>query len=126
MGSIGFEEMLVVAIVAILIYGKQLPGIARKVGQGYSRLKRQVSDMKDEIRRQIPDEDVLNPPEGSSPPDPPGHNPPLPGPDPSDPEYRPAAGPFDPAKPANGNGQGEPKVPEPGTNPPAGESKAAP
>jgi Sec-independent protein translocase protein TatA len=105
MGSFGFEEMLVVAIVAIVIYGRDLPQTARKVGRWYGKLKRQLSDMKDEIVRQIPDEpeeDEFRAPPGGSAPDPPGHLPPspsagLPGPDPSDPEYRGPA-PFDPSR----------------------------
>jgi Tat protein translocase TatB subunit len=105
MGSFGFEEMLVVAIVAIVIYGRDLPQMARKVGRWYGKFKRQISDMKDEIVRQIPevpDEDEYRAPPGGSAPDPPGHQPPspspgLPGPDPSDPEYRGQA-PFDPSR----------------------------
>ena len=105
MGSIGFEEMVLILVVAILVYGKELPKVARKVGRWYSNLKRQMSDIKDEISRQIPDEDDFMAPPGESPPDPPGHAPPplgstpsadLPGPDAGDPEYRP---PFEPAKP---------------------------
>jgi Tat protein translocase TatB subunit len=116
MGSIGFEEMLIVAIVAIVIYGRDLPSIARKAGKWYGKLKRQISDMKDEIVRQIPDEDDFKAPPSSSEPDPPGHEPPspsagLPGPDPSDPEYKGSA-PFDPSSPPSG-GNGRPGAPAP-------------
>ncbi|HTF56312.1 MAG TPA: twin-arginine translocase TatA/TatE family subunit [Planctomycetota bacterium] len=116
MGSIGFEEMLIVAIVAIVIYGRDLPSIARKAGRWYGKLKRQVTDMKDEIVRQIPDDDDFKAPPSSSEPDPPGHAPPspsagLPGPDPSDPEYKGAA-PFDPSRGAAG-GNGTPGAPSP-------------
>lgn len=101
MGSFGFDEMLVVAIVAIVIYGRDLPQIARKVGRWYGKLKRQLSDMKDDIVRQIPeepDEDEFRAPPGRSEPDS-GHGSPspsagLPGPDPTDPEYKST---FDPA-----------------------------
>lgn len=104
MGSFGFEEMVVVAIIAIVVYGKDLPQIARKVGNWYGKVKRQLSDMRDDIVRQIPeepDENVYRAPPGGSEPDP-GHGAPspsagLPGPDPTDPEYRdPAA--FDPSR----------------------------
>jgi len=122
MGSIGFDEMLVVVVVAILVYGRDLPSVARKIGRWYSKLKRQLGDMKDDIIRQIPDEDgdEYKAPPSSSEPDPPGHDAPspsagLPGPDPSDPEYKGNA-PFDPARPAGGNGDA-PGAPasEPGT-----------
>ncbi|HKS15915.1 MAG TPA: hypothetical protein VJU16_01230 [Planctomycetota bacterium] len=105
MGSFGFDEMMVVAIVAIVVYGRDLPQIARKVGRWYGKLKRQLTDMKDEIVRQIPeepDEDEFRAPPASSPPDPPGHQAPspsagLPGPDPTDPEYK-APETFDPSR----------------------------
>ena len=84
MGSIGFGEMLLVLVVAILVYGKDLPRIARKVGRWYANLKRQMTDIKDEIVRQIPDEEELTTP---APPEPP----PTPAP--------PPAGTFDPARP---------------------------
>ncbi|HZL71803.1 MAG TPA: twin-arginine translocase TatA/TatE family subunit [Planctomycetota bacterium] len=105
MGSFGFEEMLVVAVVAILAFGKDLPQFARKAGKWYGKIKRQLSDMKEEIVRQIPediDEDEFRPPPGKSDPDP-GHGEPpspsagLPGPDPSDPEYKESSS-FDPAR----------------------------
>ena len=107
MGSFGFDEMLIVAIVAIVVYGRDLPQIARKVGRWYGKLKRQVTEMKDELVRQIPEDDEFRAPPSSSEPDPPGHEPPapsgaspsagLPGPDPSDPEYKPE-GSFDPSR----------------------------
>ncbi len=105
MGSIGFEEMFLVLVVAILVYGKELPRMARKVGRWYSALKRQVSDARDEVLRQIPDDDLFEAPPGGSPPDPPGHAPPplgssasagLPGPDPADPEHEAAKPPAPP------------------------------
>ena len=104
MGSFGFDEMLVVAIVAIVVFGKDLPQMARKVGRWYGKLKRQMTDMRDDIVRQIPEDpepDEFRAPPGGSDPDP-GHGAPspsagLPGPDPSDPEYK-EPQPFDPAR----------------------------
>ncbi|MBI4565204.1 MAG: hypothetical protein HY716_10975 [Planctomycetes bacterium] len=97
MGSIGFDEMLIVAIVAIIAFGKDLPAVMRRVGRWYSKILRQFNDMKEEIARQIPDEDLLD----DSPP--PSSSARLPGPDPSDPEYDPR--PFDPFRPPpEGNG----------------------
>lgn len=108
MGSIGFDELLLIFVVAILVYGKDLPRMARKVGRWYSAVKRQMAEIQNEIARQIPDDDELQIPPGGSEPDPPGHQAPspsvgLPGPDPSDPEYKAPEGPFDPSKPSNGH-----------------------
>ena len=64
MGSIGFEELLIVGVVAIILFGKDLPSVARKVGGWYMKAKRQISDIREEIQRQIPpieDDDLLNP-----------------------------------------------------------------
>ena len=103
MGPVGFEEMMVIVVVAILIFGKQLPSVARKMGGWYGKLKRHLGNIKDEIERQIPVEELNVDPSASG-----GvPNPPLPGPDPADPEYKPPN--FDPAKPAaDGNGHVEP------------------
>jgi Tat protein translocase TatB subunit len=59
MGDIGFSELVAIAIIAILIYGKDLPQAARKMANLYSKFRRQLTDIKDELRRQIP-EDALN------------------------------------------------------------------
>jgi Tat protein translocase TatB subunit len=58
MGDLGFSEMIAIAVIAILVYGKELPQAARKLAALYSKLRRQVTDIKDEIQRQIPDEEI--------------------------------------------------------------------
>lgn len=58
MGDISFGEMILIGIVAILLYGKNLPQVARKAAQFYSKIRRHLNDIKDEISRQIPPEDV--------------------------------------------------------------------
>jgi len=128
MGSFGFEEMMVVVVVAIILFGKDLPSMARKVGKWYFNLKRQLTDIKEELKSQIPEEsdftkdihDIsddlkagLSDAEVPSPPPPedaPSPSAGLPGPDPSDPEYKPSA--FDPARPANGDAHPAEAVPK--------------
>ncbi len=58
MGEFGFSEMVLIAIVAIVIYGKDLPSAARKMAQVYNKLRRQLTDVKDEIQRQIPIDEI--------------------------------------------------------------------
>jgi len=58
MGDIGFSELIAIAIIAILIYGKDLPQAARKMANLYTKFRRQLTDIKDELRRQIPDEEI--------------------------------------------------------------------
>ena len=58
MGDIGFSELVAIVIIAILIYGKDLPQAARKLANLYTKFRRQMTDIKDELRRQIPDEEI--------------------------------------------------------------------
>ena len=60
MGEFGFSEMVLIVIVAIVIYGKDLPQAARKLAQMYTKLRRQLTDIKDEIQRQIPVDEIRN------------------------------------------------------------------
>jgi sec-independent protein translocase protein TatB len=57
MGDIGFSEMLVILVVAILAFGKDLPQVVRKVGRFVGKARRYLLDIKDEVQRQIPVED---------------------------------------------------------------------
>lgn len=58
MGDIGFSELVAIVIIAILIYGKDLPQAARKMANLYTKFRRQLTDIKDELKRQIPDEEI--------------------------------------------------------------------
>jgi Tat protein translocase TatB subunit len=76
MGDIGFSELVAIVIIAILLYGKDLPQAARKLAGLYSKFRRQITDLKDELHRQIPAEELkidssLTSFEGSEPPQPP-------------------------------------------------------
>lgn len=69
MFEIGFSEILLVALVALLVFGpERLPGAARTAGLWIGRLKRSFNAMKaeverelgaDEIRRQLHNEEIL-------------------------------------------------------------------
>jgi len=63
-GDIAFSELLVIAIAAILCFGKDLPRVARKVGRHVGKARRWLLDIKEEVQRQLPmDEfDVENEP----------------------------------------------------------------
>jgi Sec-independent protein translocase protein TatA len=61
MGSVGFEEMLVIAIVAIIVWGDRLPQMARKAARIYAQLRNYMFQMRDEVMRQIPDEKTIFP-----------------------------------------------------------------
>ena len=54
MFDIGFSELLVIGIVALIVIGPQkLPRVARTVGHLLGRLQRYVADVKADINREI-------------------------------------------------------------------------
>jgi sec-independent protein translocase protein TatB len=54
MFDIGFSEMAVVAVVALIVLGpERLPKVARQAGQWLGKLQRYVSDVKSDISRQM-------------------------------------------------------------------------
>jgi len=65
--NLGFGEMVVLAVVAILVFGGELPQIARKVGRGFTEFKRGMSEHVSEIRSDL-DADLDAPPDDWEPP----------------------------------------------------------
>jgi len=54
MFDIGFSEMIVIAVVALVVIGpERLPRVARTAGLLLGRLQRYVSDVKSDINREI-------------------------------------------------------------------------
>jgi sec-independent protein translocase protein TatB len=54
MFDIGFSELLVIAVVALLVIGpERLPRVARTAGHMFGRLQRYVNDVKADIQREI-------------------------------------------------------------------------
>jgi len=54
MFDIGFSELVVVAIVALIVIGpERLPKVARTMGHFFGRLQRYVNDVKSDISREM-------------------------------------------------------------------------
>jgi sec-independent protein translocase protein TatB len=54
MFDIGFSEMMVIAVLALLVIGpERLPRVARTLGHLAGRLQRYVADVKSDINREI-------------------------------------------------------------------------
>ena len=54
MFDIGFSEMLVIAVVALIVIGPQrLPKVARTLGHLFGRMQRYVNDVKADISREM-------------------------------------------------------------------------
>jgi sec-independent protein translocase protein TatA len=64
MGNLGAGEILILAFIALLVFGgKGLPEAGRSIGRGLREFRRALSDVRDAVER--PDE----PPPSGSPPD---------------------------------------------------------
>ena len=54
MFDIGFSELLVIAVVALIVIGpQQLPKVARTLGHLFGRMQRYVNDVKADISREM-------------------------------------------------------------------------
>jgi sec-independent protein translocase protein TatB len=54
MFDIGFSELLVIGVVALLVIGpERLPKVARTAGHMFGRLQRYVNDVKADIQREV-------------------------------------------------------------------------
>ena len=59
MGNIGFPELVVIFIVALLVFGpRKLPELGRSLGRGISEFRRASSDLRTSIEREIENADV--------------------------------------------------------------------
>lgn len=59
MFDIGFSEILLVAVVALVVIGpERLPGVARNVGRYAGRLQRYVHDIKRDFNREVEFEEI--------------------------------------------------------------------
>src|ERR687897_1132903 len=59
MFDIGFTELMVISVVALIVIGpEKLPRVARTLGALAGRLQRYVSDVKSDINREIELEDL--------------------------------------------------------------------
>ena len=48
MGPLGIPEMIVIGIVALLLFGKRLPEVARSLGKGVVEFKKGMNGIDDE------------------------------------------------------------------------------
>lgn len=59
MFDIGFSELMVIAVVALIVIGpERLPKVARTVGHLFGRMQRYVNDVKSDISREMALDDL--------------------------------------------------------------------
>ncbi|MCL6555069.1 MAG: Sec-independent protein translocase protein TatB [Burkholderiales bacterium] len=60
MFDVGFSELLVIGVVALIVLGpERLPKVARTAGHLFGRFQRYVSEVKAEIRREMHNEEIM-------------------------------------------------------------------
>ena len=55
--SPGPQEMLIVGVIALLLFGKRLPEVARNLGKGFVEFKKGIAGVEDEVRSSVRDVD---------------------------------------------------------------------
>lgn len=53
MFGMGFTELLVVGIIAVMLFGKRLPEVARSLGKSYQQFRRGLEDVQREVNRTV-------------------------------------------------------------------------
>lgn len=54
MGSIGFPELLVIFVIALIVFGpRRLPEIGKALGQGINEFKRASRDLQNRLEQEI-------------------------------------------------------------------------
>ena len=51
--SIGITELVVLGVVAIVLFGKRLPEVARNVGKSYGELRKGLAELQSSINTEI-------------------------------------------------------------------------
>lgn len=65
MFGIGWQELLIIAVVALLIVGpKKLPDLAKSLGKGFSEFKKATEGVTDELKDTFKEEEKPKPDDG--------------------------------------------------------------
>ena len=52
-GSVGYPEMILLGVVAILLFGKKLPEVARSLGGSYREFRKSLTEIKSSFSEDI-------------------------------------------------------------------------
>ena len=60
-GGIGSAELIVMLIVAVILFGKKLPEVARNVGGSYAQFRKGLSEIQNSIEAEVEDSEDSSP-----------------------------------------------------------------
>ncbi len=60
--SFGFSEMLLIGVVALLVFGGNLPDVMRSLGRSYAKLRQSLNEFSRPVREQMREVTQLPPP----------------------------------------------------------------
>lgn len=49
LGPIGYQELIIIAVIGLLIFGKRLPEVGRSLGKGIVEFKKGLSGIEDDV-----------------------------------------------------------------------------
>jgi len=55
-GGVGYAEVLVILAIALIVFGRRLPGVARSLGRSILEFKKGLKDVQDDIEAEPEDE----------------------------------------------------------------------
>ncbi len=53
MFGLSLQELMIVGVVAVLLFGKRLPEVARSLGQSYTQFRRGLQDIQSEMNQAV-------------------------------------------------------------------------
>ena len=52
-GGIGYAEVILIAMVAVMLFGSKLPEVARSVGQSYTQFRKGLNDIQSSVKSEL-------------------------------------------------------------------------